>query len=186
MRCSGAQALHGTPPRLAQALRYAVFPGGARVRPRLSLAVAMACGDDRPELSNGAAAAIELLHCASLVHDDLPCFDDAATRRGKASVHAAFGEPLAVLAGDALIVRAFEALALAAVAEPLRLPALLGLLGAAVGAPNGIVAGQAWECEAIRAAERIPARQNRRPVCRRHHDGCGGRRSGSTALADAG
>ena len=55
--------------------------------------------------------AIELLHCASLVHDDLPCFDDAPIRRGKPSVHRAFGERLAVLAGDALIVLAFETLA---------------------------------------------------------------------------
>ena len=61
--------------------------------------------------ATAAAASIELLHCASLVHDDLPCFDDAAIRRGKPSVHRAFGERLAVLAGDALIVLAFETLA---------------------------------------------------------------------------
>ena len=139
----GENALQGTPPRLLQALRYAVFPGGARVRPRLSLAVAMACGDDQPALADATAAAIELLHCASLVHDDMPCFDAAAMRRGKPSVHAAFGEPLALLAGDGSIVRAFEALALAATDAPLRLPQLLKLLGASVGAPNGIVAGQA-------------------------------------------
>ena len=92
------------PPKLADAMRYSVFPGGARIRPRLALAVACACGQDDPAVANAAAAAIELLHCASLVHDDLPCFDDASTRRGKASVHRAFGERLAVLAGDALIV----------------------------------------------------------------------------------
>ena len=62
-------------------MRYAVFPRGARIRPRLCLAVAAACGDDDPALSDAAAASIELLHCASLVHDDLPCFDDADTRR---------------------------------------------------------------------------------------------------------
>ncbi len=98
------------PPLLAQAMRHAVFPGGARIRPRLTLAVAMACGDTQPSTANAAAAAIEFLHCASLVHDDLPCFDDADIRRGKAAVHKAFGEPLAVLAGDALIVLAFETL----------------------------------------------------------------------------
>jgi geranylgeranyl diphosphate synthase type II len=135
------------PPRLAAALRYAVFPGGARIRPRLCLAVAQACGEDHPALTDGAAAAIELLHCASLVHDDLPCFDDAPTRRGKPSVHRAFGERLAVLAGDALIVLAFETLARAGVAAPNRLVPLLGIVGRAVGAPTGIVAGQAWECE---------------------------------------
>ncbi|WP_284247035.1 polyprenyl synthetase family protein, partial [Methylobacterium haplocladii] len=98
----------GAPPRLAEALRYAVFPGGHRIRPRLCLSVARACGDDDPAAADAAAAAIELLHCASLVHDDLPCFDDAPMRRQKASVHVAFGEPLAVLTGDALIVAAFE------------------------------------------------------------------------------
>ena len=76
-----ARAEAGAPPKLASALRYAVFPGGARVRPRLCLAVAAACGDDNPALSDAMGAAIELLHCASLVHDDLPCFDDAATLR---------------------------------------------------------------------------------------------------------
>lgn len=137
----------GAPPRLAAALRYAVFPGGARIRPMLALSVARACGDTRPGLANAAAAAVELLHCASLVHDDLPCFDDAATRRGRPSVHAAFGEPLAVLAGDALIVLAFETLGRAALEAPERLPRLLAIVAAGTGMPSGIVAGQAWECE---------------------------------------
>ena len=137
----------GCPPKLAGAIRHAVFPGGARVRPQLCLAVAAACGNDDPELSEAAASAIELLHCASLVHDDLPCFDDAATRRGRASVHFAYGESLAVLAGDALIVLAFQTLAAAAGKSPLRLPALLGTIAKGVGMPFGIVAGQAWECE---------------------------------------
>jgi geranylgeranyl diphosphate synthase type II len=137
----------GAPPRLASAMRHAVFPRGARVRPRLVLAVAAACGEDEPALTDAAAAAIELLHCASLVHDDLPAFDDAATRRGRASVHRAFGEPLAVLAGDALIVLAFQTLARAGAVQPQRLPALLLAVGDGVGVPHGIVAGQAWECE---------------------------------------
>ena len=137
----------GCPPKLAGAIRHAVFPGGARIRPQLCLAVAQACGDDDPVLSEAAATAIELLHCASLVHDDLPCFDDAETRRGRASVHFAFGEPLAVLAGDALIVLAFQTLGTAATQSPLRLPQLLKTIGRATGMPHGIVAGQAWECE---------------------------------------
>ena len=111
----------GCPPRLAAAMRHAVFPRGARIRPRLCLAVAAACGEDAPAVSEAAAIAIELLHCASLVHDDLPCFDDAETRRGRPSVHRAFGEPLAVLAGDALIVLAFQTLAQGAATAPLRL-----------------------------------------------------------------
>lgn len=135
------------PPKLASALRHAVFPGGARVRPQLCLAVAKACGDDTPALSDAAAAAIELLHCASLVHDDLPCFDDADLRRGKPTVHAVYGEPLGVLAGDALIVMAFECLALAGAAMPHRLPALTVTVARSVGTPGGLVAGQAWESE---------------------------------------
>lgn len=135
------------PPKLAAAVRHAVFSGGARVRPQLCLAVAKACGDDTPAMSDAAAAAIEMLHCASLVHDDLPCFDDADIRRGKPTVHAVYGEPLGVLVGDALIVMAFEALALAGAAEPQRLPALTVTVARAVGTPAGLVAGQAWESE---------------------------------------
>ncbi|MCE4554381.1 polyprenyl synthetase family protein [Roseateles cellulosilyticus] len=137
----------GHPPRLAAAMRHAVFPGGARIRPKLTLAVARACGEDDPQLTDGAAAAIELLHCASLVHDDLPCFDAAETRRGRPSVHRAFGERLAVLAGDALIVAAFEVLGSAARRHLSRLPVLLRTVSQGVGMPLGIVAGQAWECE---------------------------------------
>ena len=137
----------GAPPRLAAAIRHAVLPGGARIRPQLTLAVAAACGDDDPALADGAAAALELMHCASLVHDDLPCFDDALLRRGRPSVVAAYGERCAVLAGDALIVMAFEALAAGAGRSPLRLPGLMAVLAARVGMPRGIVAGQGWECE---------------------------------------
>ncbi|MGE0037497.1 MAG: polyprenyl synthetase family protein [Xanthobacteraceae bacterium] len=142
----GRADVPGCPPRLAAAMRHAVFPRGARVRPRLCLAVASACGDDEPSLTDAAAASIELLHCASLVHDDLPCFDDAETRRSRPSVHRAFGEPLAVLTGDALIVLAFQTLGRFAHA-PQRLALLLMTVSRSVGVPFGIVAGQAWECE---------------------------------------
>ena len=143
----GSGEAQGSPPKLSAAIRHAVFPGGARIRPQLCLAVAGACGDDDPGLADAAAAAIELLHCASLVHDDLPCFDDAAQRRGMPSVHRAFGERIAVLAGDALIVLSFQTLALGAARSPARLAPLLSTLARGVGMPNGIVAGQAWECE---------------------------------------
>ena len=137
----------GCPPKLANAVRHAVFPGGARIRPQLCLAVAHACGNDDPLLADAAAVAIELLHCASLVHDDLPCFDDAPTRRGRASVHFAYGESLAVLAGDALIVLAFQTLGLAGGKSPQRMAEVLGVVAKGVGMPFGIVAGQAWESE---------------------------------------
>ncbi len=142
-RATGASA----PPLLAKALSHSVFPAGQRIRPRLTLSVAMACGDDEPLIASAAAAAIELLHCASLVHDDMPCFDNADTRRGKPSVHAAYGEPLALLAGDGLIVLAFETAAMAAAVDPLRAASLSMIIARSVGMPNGIVAGQGWESE---------------------------------------
>lgn len=129
----------GGPPRLREAMAYAVFPGGARVRPRLTLAIASACGGSA-DAAASAAAAVELLHCASLVHDDLPCFDDASVRRGRPSVHKAYGEPMALLVGDALIVSAFAAVDRA-------VPGGVSILADAAGAARGIVGGQAWELE---------------------------------------
>ena len=147
-----AMAEHATaqcPPLLGQALNYAVFPGGARVRPQLCKAVAIANNSSDVGLANAAATAVELLHCASLVHDDLPCFDDATQRRGKPSVHAKFGERIAVLTGDALIVAAFQTLASYAVQAVRieRMPLVTAIVARGVGAPHGICAGQAWECE---------------------------------------
>jgi geranylgeranyl diphosphate synthase type II len=139
---------NGCPPKLAAAMRHAVFPGGARIRPRISLAVALACGDRDPKAATGAATAIELLHCASLVHDDMPCFDNAATRRGLPSVHAEFGEEIALLVGDGLIVAAFETVARETLHAPALTAPLIAMIGKAVGSPYGLVAGQAWESEA--------------------------------------
>lgn len=136
------------PPKLAAALPYAVFPGGARIRPTILLSVALACGDDQPALGDAAAAALELIHCASLVHDDLPAFDNADVRRGKPSLHRAFGEPLAVLTGDSLIVLAFDVLAEAGRMAPDRGLRLMSELATRSGAAQGICAGQAWESEA--------------------------------------
>lgn len=136
------------PPLLGKAVRHAIFPGGARVRPRLCVAVAAACGGEAAmSCAAGAGAAIELMHCASLVHDDLPAFDAADTRRGKPSVHKVYGEALAVLAGDALIIMAFETLLRESAARPEQCVALMRLLTEATGSPRGIVAGQAWESE---------------------------------------
>ena len=173
------RAAAGAPPRLIAAMQHAVFPGGARIRPRLSLAVAQACGTTLWHMPLAAACAIEYLHCASLVHDDLPCFDDAAIRRGKPSVHAAFGQPLAVLAGDALIVLAFETLALGASAVPARLAALVRIVGASRRQPRrdrrgpgvGIGAGDRYGA--------VPSRQDGGAVCRRDDGrGRGSRRRG--------
>jgi len=135
------------PPLLTSAIRHAVMSGGARIRPQLCLAVAGACDNDDPQLAMGAALALELLHCGSLVHDDLPCFDNALLRRGVPSVHAKYGQRLAVLAGDALIVMAFESIVHAAEQSLNRLAPVLHIVMQGVGAPHGIIAGQAWECE---------------------------------------
>ena len=137
----------GCPPTLAAALKYSVFPGGSRLRPALCIAVARACGDANPPVTDAAAAALELLHCASLVHDDLPVFDDSPLRRGRPSVHAAFGEAIAVLSGDALLIGAFETLALGADAAPGDLATLTRVLARAAGSPFGMCSGQAWESE---------------------------------------
>lgn len=136
------------PPKLAAALEHAVFPGGARIRPQICMSVAKACGDDQPSISDAASAAIELIHCASLVHDDLPCFDDADIRRGKPTVHRAYSEPLAVLAGDSLIVMAFETLARQSLVDCQRGAGLVLALAQSTGMPGGICAGQGWESEA--------------------------------------
>lgn len=143
-----AQGSEGAAPgRLAAALNYAVTPGGARIRPTICLSVALACGDDRPNLSDAAAIALELIHCASLVHDDLPAFDNADFRRGKPTVHLAYSEPLAVLTGDSLIIGAFDVLSRVPEADALRALRIVQLLAHHTGMPNGICAGQGWESE---------------------------------------
>jgi geranylgeranyl diphosphate synthase type II len=133
------------PPRLAEALRYAVFPGGARLRPQLAIAVARALGDPRPAVVDRASAALELLHCGSLVHDDLPCFDDADTRRGQPSVHRAFDEATALLVGDALIALSLSECAEAA--DPATAVQLVRAVAKGVSTTHGIIGGQAWEGE---------------------------------------
>lgn len=138
----GRLAVPGAPPRLVDAIRYALFPSGGRLRPQLCVVASLATAGTETGAADAAAAAVELLHCASLVHDDLPCFDDADTRRGKPSVHKAFGESTALLVGDALIVHAF-----AEVARGPRAGVLVAMLAQAAGAARGIIAGQAWESE---------------------------------------
>lgn len=135
------------PQHLHSAMRYAVFPGGKRIRPRLLMATAAACGATgaEQELALLAAAAVEFVHCASLVHDDLPCFDDAPLRRGLPSVHACWGESTAVLVGDALIARAFAVLADAPPELAHRAMRIVRLLGRAIGTTEGIIGGQGLE-----------------------------------------
>ena len=104
------------PAALHAAMHYALFPGGKRLRPLLVLLGCRAVGGD-PERALPAAAALECLHTYSLVHDDLPCMDDDALRRGRPTCHVAHGEALALLAGDALLTLAFEGVATAGAAS---------------------------------------------------------------------
>lgn len=102
------------PVALHRAMRHLFFPSGKRFRPMLALAAAEAVGGS-PQAALPVATAVELIHAYSLIHDDLPCMDDDALRRGRPTVHIAFGEAIAVLAGDALQSLAFEVLAGAAI-----------------------------------------------------------------------
>lgn len=101
--------INASPARLHEAMHYAVFPAGKRIRPQLCYATTEALEVDK-SIADGPAMAIELIHCYSLVHDDLPAMDDDDLRRGRPTCHIAFGEATAILAGDALQALAFEAL----------------------------------------------------------------------------
>lgn len=137
-----------TPPaRLHGAMHDAVFPGGHRARPLLCRLVAERYGAGDDELVGRMAAAVELVHCASLVQDDLPCFDNAATRRGLPSSHVVYGEATAILVGDALLTLAFETLANAPARRAATAFRLIGALTAATGSSAGIIGGQGLELE---------------------------------------
>ena len=129
------------PANLHAAMRHLIFPGGKRLRPALAFAGAEAVGA-APERALPVAAAVELVHTYSLVHDDLPCMDDDDERRGRPTVHVLYGEAVAVLAGDALLAGAFELLAEAASRDPARALAALRDLAHAAGSRQ-LVGGQA-------------------------------------------
>lgn len=95
----------GEPSVLNEAVRYSLLSGGKRVRPLLSLLAAKACGAD-PAVALAPGCAVEMVHAFSLIHDDLPCMDDDALRRGKPTNHVVYGEAMALLAGDSLLARA--------------------------------------------------------------------------------
>ena len=144
-------AADAQPQALHRAMRYAVFSGGKRLRPQLLLQVAYACGAQPAELELAvrAACAVELIHAASLVHDDLPCFDDAVERRGQPTVYARFGESMAVLVGDALMSQAFEILADTPLLLSHRALRLVRLLCRATGSASGIIGGQSLEHDGL-------------------------------------
>lgn len=137
---------HG-PAVMREAMMYAVFPGGGRVRPMLALGIISALDQEPDDALLGGLMGVELIHCASLVHDDMPCFDDADTRRGKPSVHRAFGEDVALLTGDALIVAAFDVAVKHCAHRPTLVGPIVRTLAESVGASEGIIAGQASETD---------------------------------------
>ncbi|MCC6766233.1 MAG: polyprenyl synthetase family protein [Deltaproteobacteria bacterium] len=139
----------GTPPRLLEAMRYAVLSGGKRVRPILALAACEAVpADGRRALPFGCA--IELIHAYSLVHDDLPAMDDDTLRRGRPTVHVRYGEALAILVGDALLTEAFRVAAEGARTAGVGAEHVLTMVAriAAAAGAAGMVGGQVADLEA--------------------------------------
>ena len=145
-------AAHEWPARLHEAMRYAVFGGGKRVRPILARAACRAAGGD-PEAVLEAACALEMIHTYSLIHDDLPALDDDTLRRGRPTVHVAYDEALAILAGDALLTEAFAVLGRLPAGEALagRRAEACRMVAEAVGS-RGMVGGQVEDIDATGAA----------------------------------
>lgn len=134
-------------PELLKAMRYGALDGGKRIRPILCLA---ACSASEGQIHRAvpAACAVEMIHCYSLIHDDLPAMDDDDLRRGRPSTHRAFGEAMAILAGDALLTLAFEILSRdTRGVSPQQVLQVINTLARAAG-PGGMVAGQALDLRA--------------------------------------
>jgi geranylgeranyl diphosphate synthase type II len=125
---------------LEEAMRYSLLAGGKRIRPVLALATARALGQD-PAALLPLAAALELVHTYSLIHDDLPAMDDDDLRRGRPTCHKAYGENVAILAGDGLYAEAFRHVLTRQQGEPAAILAAVGTLASATGV-NGMVGGQ--------------------------------------------
>jgi geranylgeranyl diphosphate synthase type II len=145
---------------LVEAMRYSLLAGGKRIRPVLALATARAIGRDARDMLP-LAAAIELIHTYSLIHDDLPAMDDDDMRRGRPTNHVAYGQDVAILAGDGLYAEAFRHLLTHQLGEPADVLAAVCELAAATGV-NGMVGGQYLDVAGIDAGEPDPARSLRR------------------------
>ena len=146
-----ATLLDGGPASLLEAMRYAVLNGGKRVRPIVCLWAHSLFDGEEDEAVLDAACGLEFVHAYSLVHDDLPCMDDDDLRRGQPTVHVRFGEALAVLAGDALLNRAYEVMAVANWRHPERGIRVLQAIAAAAS-HRGLLAGQVLDLEGEGAA----------------------------------
>jgi farnesyl diphosphate synthase len=146
---------HVAPARLHEAMRYAALGGGKRVRPLLSYAAGEVTGA-RPERLEIAAAAVELIHAYSLVHDDLPCMDDDVLRRGKPTVHVEFDEATALLVGDALQTLAFQLLAEHRLADDARAQLEMVKLLAVAAGSRGMAGGQQIDLDSTGKALTLP------------------------------
>jgi len=144
------------PARLHAAMRYATLEGGKRVRPLLAFAAGEVAKASAERLEI-AAAAVELIHAYSLVHDDLPCMDDDVLRRGKPTAHVEFGEATALLAGDALQSLAFQLLAEHRLADDPRAQLEMVKTLAAAAGSRGMAGGQQIDLEATGTALGVPA-----------------------------
>ena len=156
------------PPRLHQAMRYALLAGGKRLRPILALAAAEAVGGDGNALIREACA-LEFIHTYSLIHDDLPAMDNDAFRRGQPTTHMVFGEAMAILAGDALLTEAF---AILSSSTPNRRSAqhiieVIKLIAEAAGS-RGLIGGQVVDLE----SEEKAIDKNQLDYIHTHKTGC--------------
>lgn len=140
--------VHIAPQRLHDAMRYAVLGGGKRVRPLLAFAAGEVCGADVERVQH-AAAAVELIHAYSLVHDDMPTMDNDALRRGKPTVHVEFDEATALLAGDALQSLAFDILASTPLADDAASQLKMVQLLAQAAGSRGMAGGQAIDLASV-------------------------------------
>ena len=134
------------PASIHGAMRHSVFAGGKRLRPVLAMQAAATIGGSIPRGIERLGAAIEMLHTYSLIHDDLPALDNDDLRRGKPTCHVAFGEAIAILAGDALQTRAFEVLA-GLDTPPHATVQIIALIANAVGTVDGMIGGQVLDIE---------------------------------------
>lgn len=140
------------PAPLFAAMEYSLTAGGKRLRPALCMSAANVCGAGYAQ-SMPMALGLEMFHTASLIHDDLPCMDDDDMRRGRPSNHKVFGEAMAVLAGDSLMLAAFEyPLTSLSGIDPARVLRALRIFSKATG-PSGVCGGQALDMEDSRVAE---------------------------------
>lgn len=148
------------PPVIHQAMHYAVFNGGKRLRPMLVLEGAAIAGK-KPEIAMLTACGMELIHCYSLVHDDLPAMDDDDFRRGKPTCHRVFGEANAILTGDALLTAAFELFAANTQVPGVRPEQVVKVIAeiAAAAGSRGMIGGQVMDLEAENEVIDLPTLQ---------------------------